>query len=103
MVPPVARTMIRLDFMPAPIAPRTNSGHMAIDFAQIGAISPNLRGEAVGRLAQLVEHLVYTERVGGSSPSPPTSFARLAFVRGTNAAAKQIGRAAWRERVCRYG
>ena len=27
-----------------------------------------------GRLAQLVEHLVYTERVGGSSPSPPTSF-----------------------------
>ena len=27
---------------------------------------------ACGRLAQLVEHLVYTERVGGSSPSPPT-------------------------------
>ena len=26
-----------------------------------------------GRLAQLVEHLVYTERVGGSSPSPPTT------------------------------
>src|SRR5271165_3162065 len=26
-----------------------------------------------GRLAQLAEHLVYTERVGGSSPSPPTS------------------------------
>lgn len=25
-----------------------------------------------GRLAQSVEHLVYTERVGGSSPSPPT-------------------------------
>jgi mannose-6-phosphate isomerase len=25
-----------------------------------------------GRLAQLVEHLVYTERVGGSSPSAPT-------------------------------
>src|SRR5689334_4769055 len=25
-----------------------------------------------GRLAQLVEHLVYTQRVGGSSPSPPT-------------------------------
>ena len=30
-------------------------------------------GAATGRLAQLVEHLVYTERVGGSSPSPPTS------------------------------
>jgi hypothetical protein len=29
--------------------------------------------EGQGRLAQLVEHLVYTERVGGSSPSPPTS------------------------------
>ncbi len=28
--------------------------------------------EIAGRLAQLVEHLVYTERVGGSSPSPPT-------------------------------
>ncbi len=31
-----------------------------------------------GRLAQLVEHLVYTERVGGSSPSPPTTRSRLA-------------------------
>jgi uncharacterized protein YecT (DUF1311 family) len=29
-----------------------------------------------GRLAQLVEHLVYTERVGGSSPSPPTEPSR---------------------------
>ena len=32
-----------------------------------------------GRLAQLVEHLVYTERVGGSSPSPPTSPRRIAL------------------------
>ncbi len=31
------------------------------------------RSHRVGRLAQLVEHLVYTERVGGSSPSAPTS------------------------------
>src|SRR5271168_1018437 len=31
-----------------------------------------------GRLAQLAEHLVYTERVGGSSPSPPTSRGRFA-------------------------
>jgi hypothetical protein len=30
-----------------------------------------------GRLAQSVEHLVYTERVGGSSPSPPTSCRKL--------------------------
>ncbi len=29
-------------------------------------------GACFGRLAQLVEHLVYTERVGGSSPTPPT-------------------------------
>ena len=26
----------------------------------------------LGRLAQLVERFVYTEDVGGSSPSPPT-------------------------------
>ena len=31
------------------------------------------RGYGHGRLAQLVEHLVYTERVGGSSPSAPTT------------------------------
>ena len=30
------------------------------------------RLDALGRLAQLAEHLVYTERVGGSSPSSPT-------------------------------
>src|SRR5580704_11257849 len=35
---------------------------------------------APGRLAQLVEHLVYTERVGGSSPSPPTSLRGGVFV-----------------------
>ena len=29
-----------------------------------------------GRLAQLAEHLVYTERVGGSIPSPPTILRR---------------------------
>ena len=28
-----------------------------------------------GRLAQLVERLLYTQDVGGSSPSPPTSLA----------------------------
>ena len=28
---------------------------------------------AHGRLAQMVEHLVYTEVVGGSIPSPPTT------------------------------
>ncbi len=29
-----------------------------------------------GRLAQLVEQLLYTQRVGGSSPSPPTIIPR---------------------------
>src|SRR5882672_8490652 len=33
---------------------------------------------APGRLAQLVEHIVYTDGVGGSSPSPPTSLRPLA-------------------------
>ncbi len=28
----------------------------------------------------MVEHLVYTERVGGSSPSPPTSFGSLSLI-----------------------
>ena len=32
-----------------------------------------IRPFEAGRLAQLVEHLVYTERVGGSSPSSPTN------------------------------
>ena len=30
----------------------------------------------MGRLAQMVERLVYTEKVGGSIPSSPTSFIR---------------------------
>ena len=34
-----------------------------------------------GRLAQLVEHLVYTERVGGSNPSPPTKRSELSHFR----------------------
>ena len=37
--------------------------------AQYGVSS---RFYLLGRLAQLVEHLVYTERVIGSSPLPPT-------------------------------
>lgn len=30
-----------------------------------------------GRLAQLVEHLAYTEAVGGSSPSAPTTIFKV--------------------------
>ncbi len=33
----------------------------------------------VGLLAQLVERLVYTENVGGSSPSRPTIFRTIAL------------------------
>jgi hypothetical protein len=32
---------------------------------------------AQGRLAQLVERLVYTENVGGSSPSPPIDWGSI--------------------------
>ena len=46
-----------------------------------GAIDPQ-----VGRLAPLVEHLVYTERVGGSSPSAPTNpFTASPCIAGTPA------------------
>ncbi len=33
-----------------------------------------------GRLAQLVEHLVYTERVSGSSPLAPTIIKSLMII-----------------------
>ena len=46
-------------------------------FAQTPSLSVSL---GWGRLAQLVEHLVYTERVGGSSPSPPTSRRHAGFL-----------------------
>jgi hypothetical protein len=49
------------------------------DFWQGGAYL-SLAGDpsvAAGRLAQLAEHLVYTERVGGSIPSPPTIFRKI--------------------------
>ena len=34
-------------------------------------VARNRIGCSCGRLAQMVEHLVYTQAVGGSSPSPP--------------------------------
>ena len=40
-------------------------------FAPHGAYARS--AEVAGRLAQLEEHFVYTEGVGGSSPSPPTT------------------------------
>src|SRR5690349_12008930 len=38
-------------------------------------------GRLDGRLAQLVERLLYTQDVGGSSPSPPTSLRSLRELR----------------------
>ena len=43
-----------------------------INFYFVRFLLQNLREFNFGRLAQLVEHLVYTERVIGSSPLPPT-------------------------------
>ena len=50
--------------------PRPRVSARARPRAARAALAPILGGP--GRLAQLVEHLVYTEGVGGSSPSPPT-------------------------------
>jgi hypothetical protein len=54
-----------------------------------------------GRLAQLVERLLYTQDVGGSSPSPPTSFRAGRFSAKTAARAKfgsGLGERLWRAR-----
>src|SRR2546423_198460 len=50
---------------------------------------------APGRLAQLVEHLVYTEGVGGSSPSSPTNpLPRLMRPHGPRRLQTRLGAAA---------
>ena len=51
------------------------------------------RAFRTGRLAQPVEHLVYTERVGGSNPSPPTSprLARAGWLLAVAVASAWIG------------
>ncbi len=41
------------------------------------------RAQAAGRLAQLEEHFVYTEGVGGSSPSPPTIISKCYETKGS--------------------
>ena len=51
-----------------------------------------------GRLAQLVEHLVYTERVSGSSPLPPTIFPELFL-----AAPRTVGRYEAGDAECERG
>ena len=52
-------------FRPAPV---DNAGQREVISQQAQD-----RRRLPGRLAQLVEHLVYTEEVGGSTPSPPTT------------------------------
>jgi hypothetical protein len=44
-----------------------------------------------GRLAQLVERLLYTQNVGGSNPSPPTSLRKRSAAKAGQSLA-----AAWR-------
>ena len=46
--------------------------HRVIAPPRKSRINPSHSHECDGRLAQLVEHLVYTERVSGSNPLPPT-------------------------------
>ena len=54
-----------------------------------------------GRLAQLVEHFVYTEGAGGSNPSPPTSL-RSRSEQGCRAGARRA-KAGLRIRELRLG
>jgi hypothetical protein len=65
--------------MPGPFSCRTRRaergrGLRAIPPFRYEASRPAIEARRDGRLAQLVERLLYTERVGGSSPSPPTMF-----------------------------
>ena len=59
-----------------------------------------------GRLAQLVEHLVYTERVSGSSPLPPTIFPildqSLSCMRSRMASASLIAASSRASEVSRF-
>ena len=47
-----------------------------------GIEKPRYLDAVYGRLAQLGEHLVYTEGVGGSIPSPPTILAACSRLTG---------------------
>jgi Methyltransferase FkbM domain len=66
------------------------SGQGVVDVWLATACGPALH-LAQGRLAQLVEHLVYTERVGGSSPSPPTTPETVRFKSKFALSASRVG------------
>src|SRR5258706_5228321 len=54
-------------------APESFQNGLPFCLARVGHV---YRVPRYGRLAQLVEHLLYTQRVGGFSPSPPISKSR---------------------------
>ena len=76
--PAVEARVGRLDGLPEPVGiddhrstlPRRTAAALAEIGRDLGRRSPTMRRHS-GRLAQLGEHLVYTQGVGGSSPSPP--------------------------------
>ena len=55
------------------------AGSICIDARGVLRHGAILQLPELGRLAQLVEHLVYTERVSGSSPLAPTSSEWFSF------------------------
>src|SRR5581483_7721134 len=63
--------VVRSRFPPGVIAPQQHCGS-ALAPSRDAGIRLAGNGRLDGRLAQLVERLLYTQDVGGSSPSPPT-------------------------------
>src|SRR3954454_14686458 len=53
--------------------PRSSFGALLWEGRACHPLAASDKGTAVGRLAQLVERLLYTQDVGGSSPSSPTT------------------------------
>ncbi len=59
-----------------PCVPCSDAEQRPGGYLNVPALARRLPAEinlAAGRLAQLVERLLYTQDVGGSNPSPPTN------------------------------